>query len=30
MSSGTEISAVTFGQHIHLILMLVIFSSRVV
>jgi hypothetical protein len=27
MSSGTEISAAVFGQHIHLTLMLVIFSS---
>jgi hypothetical protein len=30
MSSGTELSAVVFGQHLHLILVLVIFSSGVV
>jgi hypothetical protein len=29
MSSGTELPAVVFGQHIHLILILVIFSSGV-
>jgi hypothetical protein len=29
MSSGTEISAMVFGQHIHLTLILVIFSSVV-
>jgi hypothetical protein len=29
-SSGTELSAVVFGQHVHLILILVIFSSRIV
>jgi hypothetical protein len=27
---GTELSAVIFGQHVHLILILVIFSSGVV
>jgi hypothetical protein len=30
MSSGTELSAVVFGQHIHSFLILVIFSSGVV
>jgi hypothetical protein len=30
MSSGTELSAVLFGQHVHPILILVIFSYRVV
>jgi hypothetical protein len=29
MSSGTELSAVVFGQHLHPILILVIFSSGV-
>jgi hypothetical protein len=29
-SWGTELSAVLFGQHVHLILILVTFSSRVV
>jgi hypothetical protein len=29
MSSGAELSAVVFGQHVHLILMHVIFSSGV-
>jgi hypothetical protein len=29
VSSGTELSAVVFGQNIHLILILIIFSSRV-
>jgi hypothetical protein len=30
MSSWTELSAVIFGQHVHLILILVTFSSEVV
>jgi hypothetical protein len=30
MSSGRELSAVVFGQHVHLILILAIFSSGVV
>jgi hypothetical protein len=30
MSSGTELSAVVFGHHVHLILILSIFSSGVV
>jgi hypothetical protein len=30
MSSETELSAVVFGRHVHLILVLVIFSSEVV
>jgi hypothetical protein len=30
MSSGTELSAVIFGQHVHLILIFVIFSSKLV
>jgi hypothetical protein len=30
MSSATELSAVVFGQHVHLILILVFFSSGVV
>jgi hypothetical protein len=30
MSSGTELSAVVFGQQVHSILILVIFSSGVV
>jgi hypothetical protein len=30
MSSGTELSALVFGQHVHLILILVIFSFGVV
>jgi hypothetical protein len=30
MSSGTELSAVVFGQQLHPILILVIFSSAVV
>jgi hypothetical protein len=30
MSSGTELSAVVFGQHVHLILIIEIFYSGVV